>query len=290
MTNDIFKIVNEFSDFEKIMNNSKTKGNSPNDENFKEIKTKVFPGFNSKVEIICKNFDNYTNTIQTNSDTKVSYNSSCIYLYYWLYYFNNNNNERNIEPVKIIYDELNKADSTAHQTICPQSDYSTITDNDMLKLKDLHVMYTYLNNNSSHSPDKCSGGNECAELYMKYKVLCESNSYSNFCNELKNVREKYNELSTTKCSVHLTYKMLPLFQKYNIGVPIVITILVILLISITLFILNNFTPYNTCFKGRLTEKRNKWNNKDVDYNIFQSYKNVSSAIMKSRHHILYNKF
>ncbi|GAW84110.1 variable surface protein [Plasmodium gonderi] len=271
MTNDIYKIAKEFLKYENIMNNSDKTGSILNDANFKEIKGKTFPGF-SNIETICKKFDNYTNAIQTNIDTNVSYNSSCIYLYYWLYYYNNNN-ERNIVEVKKLYDELISADSTAHQELCKTYIGTTITDDVMSKLKDLHVMYTNLDNieenNSSQCADKCSCANECSALYVKYKDSCELNSYSNFCNELKNVREKYNELSTTKCSVQLSYKKLPLFQKYNITIPI-------------------FIPYNSCFQGTIRRKRNKWNNIDEDYIIFQSYHNVSSAAMNSKHNILYH--
>ncbi|GAW84093.1 variable surface protein [Plasmodium gonderi] len=289
MTNEIFKIVKEFPIFEEIMNNSRMECNNWNNANFSHITDENYPHFKNHVKSICEKFDKYTCTIQLHSNTSVPYNSSCKYLYYWLYYYNNM--QTNVEEVKKLYDEMISADSTAHQNLCRKY-VTTITEDVMPKLKDLHGMYKNLNilekNSSPQSEDKCSCANKCAELYMKYIGSCESNNYSDFCNELKNVRHKYNALNTIKSCDELTYKILPLLQKNNIRIPIVITILVILLISITLFILHNFTPYNSCFQGTLRRKRNKWNNIDKDYNIFQSYKNVNSATMKSRQNILYH--
>ncbi|GAW84299.1 variable surface protein [Plasmodium gonderi] len=290
MTNEIFKIVKEFPDFEEIMNNSQTECNSWNDANFYHITDENYPHFKNHVKSICEKFDKYTCTIQRHSDTSVPYNSSCKYLYYWLYHYNNN--EWNIDEVKKLYDALISADSTFHQLLCKTYIVTTITEDVMPKLKDLHGMYRNLNilekNSSPQSEDKCKCANDCAQLYMKYKNSCESNNYFDLCNELINVRKKYNELSTTKCYKQLTYKMLPLFKRNNIIVPIVITIIVILIISITLFNLHKFTPYNSCFQGTLRRKRNKWNNIDKDYNIFQSYKNMNSATMKCRQNILYH--
>ncbi|GAW84539.1 variable surface protein [Plasmodium gonderi] len=293
MTNEIYKIAKEFLKYENIMNNSDSTGSSLNEDNFIGITNENFPGFSNNVKTICNKFDKYTTTIQTSHYTTMLNNSSCLYLYYWIYYYNNNN-QRNIEEVKKLYGELINADSTSHKEICKNYVVTTITEDIMLKLKHLHDMYTKLNsiqNNSSFQcRDKCKCANECAQLYMEYKNPCESNSYSDFCNELINVRETYNTLNKTQCFDQLTYKMLPLFQKSNMAVSIVITIIVIFLITLTLFIMHKFTPYNSCFQGTLRRKRNKWNNIDKDYNIFQSYKNVSSPAMKSRHHILYHKF
>ncbi|GAW84139.1 variable surface protein [Plasmodium gonderi] len=292
MNNDNFKIVKEFPKFEEIMNNSQTECNSWNADNFSHITDENYPHFKNYVQSICEKFDKYTCTIQHHRGTSVTYNSSCKYLYYWLYHYNNN--EWNIDEVKKLYDALISADSTSHQHLCKTYNVTTITEDVMPKLKDLHDMYTNLNilekNSSSQYEDKCKCAKDCAELYMKYKNSCESNNYFDLCNELIYVREKYNELSTTKCYDQLTYKTLPLFKKNNITVPILITIFLILIISITLFNLHKFTPYNSCFQGTLRRKRNKWNNIDNDYNIFQSYKNVSSAALKSRHHILYHIF
>ncbi|GAW83929.1 variable surface protein [Plasmodium gonderi] len=289
MIKDIYKIAKEFLQYEKIMGVAKISDSYHNKVNFNDITMDKFPYFGDNVQNICKYFDNYTSAVV--QDTANSIKFSCMYLYYWLYYYNNE--KRNTEKVNELYKALISADSTSHNTLCPQSDYTTITEDVMLKLKDLHNMYTkinYIQNNSSpQSENKCNDANECAKLYMKYKVSCESNSYPDFCYELINVRETYNALSTTNCFDQLTHKMLPLFQKNNIRVPIVITIVVILLISITLFILHKLTPYNPCFQGILKRKQNKWNNVDEDYNMFQSYKNVNNAPMKSRHHIFYYK-
>ncbi|GAW84313.1 variable surface protein [Plasmodium gonderi] len=289
MEKDIYKLAKDFPTLGSIMKNTTLSSGNSITGNCISFRREKFQNFFPSVENICKKVEDYTEIIEKQHwDMLNKSKSSCIYLYYWLYYYNNN---KNMGHIKSLFHELLKAIDTSHNNICSEIAYTTITDDEMQKLKDLHDMYTKLNNienNTTSFDDKCSCANECAISYMKYKNPCESNSFSDFCNELKNVREKYNALSTIKSCNHLTYKILPLFQKNNITFPVVITIILILLISITLFILLKFTPYNSCFQGALSRKRNKWNNIDEDYVIFQSYKNESNASMNNRHHILYH--
>ncbi|GAW84153.1 variable surface protein [Plasmodium gonderi] len=292
MAKNIYKLAKDFPTLESIMNNARTSVHRVKTGNCSSLEREKFQTSASSVNEICEQVENYGDAIKLQESEYTFTKSSCIYLYYWLYYYNNNY-KKYVSEVKSLYTVLIRDLDLTNCTTGVKSDYSTISDDEMLKLKDLHDMYTniknIMNNSSSPCKDKCNCANKCANLYMKYKVSCESDNYSDFCNELKNVRHKYNALSTTECTEELKYKMLPLFQKNNISVPIVITTLVILLIAITLFILHNFTQYNLCSQGTLRRKRNKWNHIDEDYNIFQSYKNGRKDTIKSRHHILYYK-
>ncbi|GAW83927.1 variable surface protein [Plasmodium gonderi] len=233
MDKDIYKLAKDFPTWGSIMENAKSSNSDGITGNCNSFEAAKFKNFDHSVQKICKQAENYTSTIESTYWERLNQSKfSCIYLYYWLYYYNNN---KNMGHIKSLFHEFLETIDTSHKNICSESAYTTITDDEMQKLKDLHDMYTKLNNienNTTSFDDKCSCANECAISYMKYKNPCESNSFSDFCNELKNVREKYNALRA------------------------------------------------------LRRKRNKWNNIDENYNIFQSYKNESNASMKRRHHIL----
>ncbi|GAW84298.1 variable surface protein [Plasmodium gonderi] len=139
MSNDIYKIAKEFLKYENIMNKTHTEVYSWNEPNFTHITENNFPGFGFHIQTICKDFDNYTSTIV--KDTTNSIKSSCMYLYYWLYYKNDN---RNIENVKKRYVTLIKTDSTYHATLCKTYVFTTITEDIMPKLKDLHDFTPYI--------------------------------------------------------------------------------------------------------------------------------------------------
>ncbi|GAW84315.1 variable surface protein [Plasmodium gonderi] len=277
MAKNIYKFVKKFPELKKIMENGSLPSDSVETGNCSSFKNEEFSTLGSYVEEICKKVENYQQNVAVNSTFRNT-EFPCIYLYYWLYFYNRDTKKCVSEFISLYQNLINFLDLNYCNDYF-KNVYTTITDDEMSKLKVLDDMYTNLKNieNNSNPPckNKCSCANECAELYMKYKGSCESNNYSDFCNELKNVRHKYNALNTIKNCDELTYKILPLLQKNNIRIPIVITIL--------------FVPYNLCFQRTLRRKQNKWNNKDEDYNIFQSYKNVKSGTMKSRHHILYHK-
>ncbi|GAW83926.1 variable surface protein [Plasmodium gonderi] len=235
INNYIIKLLykKKFPELKKIMENERHHIDSVTTGNCSSFSEDKYKRFKNCVQKICKEVEYYQQIVVRNYRDELS-EYPCIFLYYRLYFYNPDT-KKYVSEVKSLYQKLIEDLDLTNCTAGVKSYYSTITDDEMLKLKDLHDMYTYLNNSGSDNDDECNDVNKCAQLYFQYKNSCESSSYSDFCNELKNVRDKYNEIRTLK------------------------------------------------------RKRNKWNNIDEDYNIFQSYKNVRSATMKSRHHIFYNK-
>ncbi|GAW82016.1 variable surface protein [Plasmodium gonderi] len=216
-------------------------------------------------------------------------NIRCLYLYFWIFYvLYKGINE--YDKIKKLFEGFLEAYAKYDKSICEY--YKTNITSDLLeKLKDIHDMNSKIKSISEDSEsckvDKCKCAKECYDIYRKYEDICNSNSDNNFCDALNNIKEQYGQLMKTQNCNNGAPKMLRSFQKNNITVPIVSTILVILVILISLFILYKFTPYNSCFRRVLRREKNRWNNRGEYYNMLQSYKSVSTTPKKSGHNIIY---
>ncbi|GAW84015.1 variable surface protein [Plasmodium gonderi] len=178
----------------------------------------------------------------------------------------------------------------------------------MNKLRDLYDMYTKINQsqNKCNRDNECKLLKECASLYLKYKKTCESNNDRDFCYALDDFKNYYNTqikiISYGKFENH----MLPSFQKYNISIFIIIPIVVILVISNSLFYVSKvnydffysyicykkkifFTKHDSWIRLLIKRIKNKFNNIDEMWDSLQPYEASSDTSSNIRYNILYNK-
>ncbi|GAW84098.1 variable surface protein [Plasmodium gonderi] len=211
----------------------------------------------------------------------------CIYLYYWIYVEGFKKSYNNY--IKTIYDEFLKAYENLDTKIC--NDYKEIITDDILgKLHDLYEMNCKLNNrnNECFNADRCESAKECSSIYMKYEEECELNNHTDFCKELEELRNRYNEKMETLSCPNFEYQILPSFQTYNIKVFILMPFVMILIISIFLTILYKFTSCASYFPYRRIRKKNTYDSVREENNIFQCSKVTDTISANKEYIILYN--
>ncbi|GAW84221.1 variable surface protein [Plasmodium gonderi] len=88
-------------------------------------------------------------------------------------------------------------------------------------LKDIHDMYIFLINVSGKTEtcnEICDCAKKSAQRYENNMESCKYNSYKYFCNELRNIKEQYDEKMISKICGPETPKTLPSLQSYNITI------------------------------------------------------------------------
>ncbi|GAW84611.1 variable surface protein [Plasmodium gonderi] len=269
MTKDIYKFVGDFPELQKIMNTEETTGQSITTGNCIGNEKSVPQSFNSTIKEICEKADNYISIIQRDYYNKFN-ESRCIYFYYWLYH--KVGVHKNINETKDVYKFMISQFNTDYGEQCMNYKDIIITEEEMLNLKVLYDMHVNLNNKSgiTKTCNKiCECAKECADLYMKQKDKCKSNTFPYFCNVIEEFRKKYNDkMSSSNCDTN-TPSSLPSLQSNNVITLTLIPIVVTLAISSLLSMLYKFTTYGRHIRYQFMRKRNKYNNIDKGRNITQ---------------------
>ncbi|GAW84540.1 variable surface protein [Plasmodium gonderi] len=296
MINNIYMLAKDFPSLRSIMENAISSDYVSLTGNCSSFGKDIFPTSVSYVENICKQVEAYTGTIEQHHwNMLFNSKSSCIYLYYWLYYYNN---KEFVSHVENLYKKLIETLDSTYSAICSECVYTTITDDEMSNLRDLHDMYSLLNNTNGEKStcgDNCGCAQVCSQIYKKHMETCIYNNDTYFCKELLNIKKKYDEkMKGEKCGTGIP-KTLPSFQRYNITTITLIPIFVILAISSFLYILYKvniydicFMPYSSRFRCVPMKKRKKYNNIVKEKDMLELSETSSCYLTNNRYNILYN--
>ncbi|GAW84428.1 variable surface protein [Plasmodium gonderi] len=193
---------------------------------------------------------------------------ACVYLYFWIYHYILK--EKAIDIKKMVY--INLMDASGATNMDTYQFYGKYVTEDILKkMKDLYDMYSNLNN----LEDNCSSDsefnflNDCASSYMCYQEICKSNKDPDFCAKIE-------------------YQILPSFRKRKIYVFIIIPIVLLLIISLSLFYVSKFTKHDSWIRLLIKRIKNKFNSIDEVWDSLQTYEVSSNISRNMRCNILYN--
>lgn len=150
--------------------------------------------------------------------------------------------------------KMNIDNSYLESDIC--SGYIEHIDNKIFKkVKELHDLYNkfYKLKNGTTSPtfNICNCADECATLYMTFENKCDGSSTYYFCNELENFRKLYNEHMKSVTTCEPLKKYLPSFQKSDISVFILTSLIIIFLLSFALFVTYKVKNYFVRINNKL---------------------------------------
>ncbi|GAW84063.1 variable surface protein [Plasmodium gonderi] len=252
----------------------------------------------------CPQTFSYLNEIQTIKHNNSNlYEAHCVYLYYFLYYSYKEKGKNGTE-IKNPFNELIRVNNEHQDAQCTNFRGITISDDEILKLKDIHDMYTELNkinNITDECNNICHCAKKCAQTYEKYVETCNYNNIPYFCTELLNIKKQYDAKMINKVCEPGIPRTLRSFKSYNIITLILIPICITLAISSFLFFLykvnnyvtyvslysNSFTPYGSSFRCSAINKRKQYNNIDKEINIQELSENSLCSFRKNGYHILY---
>ncbi|GAW84248.1 variable surface protein [Plasmodium gonderi] len=247
--------------------------------------------FNQNFYSICLKVLYYLKQLKETNE-ELDKHLGCTYIYYWLYNERINNGYK--YDCQILYDDLLKVykDNVNEDPIC-YSYNAKISQDELEKFKDIYDMNKILNNLINEN-GKCSNINKCNcakegfDIYMRHKYTCESNINPDFCNALKNIRDRYNEqMKIEKCN-EAQNEFLPIFETNNRTFSPSIPIFIILAMSIFLFNVYKFTPCESFIRRAIKRKRDIYNNSDEEHNLMQNYEMCNSVPRNKRYNVLYN--
>ncbi|GAW83935.1 variable surface protein [Plasmodium gonderi] len=259
-------------------------------ENFHHKELKIH---NLEPKKICYKWMSYL--FHNKDNPNITYiEARCKYLYYWLYYELKDKNERDI--IIHAYEKLLNLGNDYNNSMC--KNYSESLKEDKLeKLKDLHDMYTNINDIKHFHLDLCNGkkcncAEQCANIYNRRKVECESSADADFCNILKKIRNELINLELIE-DCEITIPEMIISHKSSKTNSMLISFVVTFVISFILFILyrvNNdiFTRYGSSLFHGTVGKKIKWNSLYEEKNILQLYEINNSNGTNRRCNILYN--
>ncbi|GAW84067.1 variable surface protein [Plasmodium gonderi] len=214
----------------------------------------------------------------------------CKYLYFWIYhYFKKNSHTMHS---KNFYKEVLNEDSYSiiFRTCFNYSE--TIPENELENMKYIYDMKNKINDIKTSTFTSCSG-NKClcaqeyADIYLNSMKVCGINYNSDFCNEIKNIRNEFLELELpNNCPVHIP-EIIYSLHRTKIQVPIIVTFLVIFVICMIIFIVCKFTPYSSWFHGAIKIVKNKLKNIHEEKNIVQNYERYNIDLGYRRYSVLY---
>ncbi|SCA60848.1 VIR protein [Plasmodium vivax] len=270
MEENIYNVVNSYSEYETILGNYDHKSSSA-DANCTNI-IREYSGYNCyQTEITCKNAIYYMNELKKKEDD-VYIANGCIYLYYSLYDMMHKKGEcsgiinKFYKSILVIFDEI-------HNTKLSEIEINFNADI-YEKLKNLHNLYKYLHKYSEYKNCNNNGPCDCAEqcikIYERYIDECNRAYYTPFCRELQKFGENFNDTIKQNNRCNGTVKLLPIFSKYNFEIIILIPIVVLLFACSLLFIFYKFFPYGSYINTQKTKKKNMVNKlKQSHNNILQ---------------------
>ncbi|KMZ96369.1 hypothetical protein PVNG_06146 [Plasmodium vivax North Korean] len=120
-------------------------------------------------------------------------------------------------------------------------------------------MYDYFykfKGNNQLGDNKCICATKCVDLYKKNINICEEGNDNDLCYELDNLKERYDSYMKSKVDCPDLPKTLESYRIYNPAVVVITPFSVLLVISLTLFLLYKFTPFGLIFR-KGTNNKNK---------------------------------
>ncbi|SBS95296.1 PIR Superfamily Protein [Plasmodium ovale curtisi] len=207
--------------------------------------------------IICERAVLYLNALKANGASDYI-DQGCRYLCFWI---NNNVIDNKKSPINIInlfneflrkfeeYDGDYKFKDHLKQ-------FSTDMLENLIKLFELYSKFNIINKEIS-SCNKCDCVKASADLYNNFLDECYAGDDNDFCDELENFKQTYENYMKTSTCPETIPKILPPIKRHNIGATVSIPFAIIL-----------FTPFGLRVSSLLKRKKKMYNDLEQDKNEF----------------------
>ncbi|KMZ83273.1 hypothetical protein PVBG_05900 [Plasmodium vivax Brazil I] len=206
----------------------------------------------------CSKAQHYLSKIETSSDPQ-HISNACKYFVYWLYYDVLKKDTDNRKILKIYQDVLTAyIDGSRKENFRNYVNFfSERTIENLIKLTEMYEsFYKFTEERISHEDVKCNHADECIRLHNENIKVCEEGNDYDFCYELDNLKESYDTYMKSYERCPRLPKTLESYRAYNTASLIITPISILLVISLSLFLLYKFTPFGS-FLGKRTKKQKK---------------------------------
>ncbi|SBS93131.1 PIR Superfamily Protein [Plasmodium ovale curtisi] len=191
------------------------------------------------------------------------------YMCYWIYY-DVLNDKKSFENTLNLYKEFHRKyeEFDDHKFDEYLKQFSTYMLENLIKLTDLYKMFNAFKGNGGNSCTNHDQVQQCAQKYNTYVDECYSGDDDDFCDELENFKQTYENYMKTSTCPETIPKILPPIKRHNIGATVSIPFAIILVVSFFLFILYKFTPFGLRVSSLLKRKKTMYNDLEKDKNEF----------------------
>ncbi|GAW83932.1 variable surface protein [Plasmodium gonderi] len=174
-------------------------------------------------------------------------------------------------------------------------DYVDDLDNDTFYiLKNLDQLYSDFKA-LEEDPTNCSSSSKCYNKYRDLLSICQKGKSRNFCEELREFRQKYNDHMKTALYCPCFPKIL--YDYYvNMTTVILSTLIITFVISFIMLILYRvngklifYTQYGSCFHQRMRNIKRLWNKKsNMNLNLMHLCEISCKQLMDKSYKISYD--
>ncbi|SBS93996.1 PIR Superfamily Protein [Plasmodium ovale curtisi] len=184
------------------------------------------------------------------------------YLFHWLH-VDVLGNKYPIQDTIILYKELHEkfnneeGDNTLYKYI---NQINVHTSEQIVKLISIYDKLEHFNSEYVSKKEKVSCTGECIDLYNTYVDECRKGYDKDFCNELKNFREKYHFFIRKILSYEGEQYLLPPVESFNTLGVIIIPFTLILVTSLSFPIFYKFTTFGPWIHRIIGKNNNIWEN------------------------------
>ncbi|SBT59493.1 PIR Superfamily Protein [Plasmodium ovale wallikeri] len=286
----IYSYVSSFPEYKGKLDSITTQSDLTHIYNCNITDTDNIIGKGESLSNICLKAVQYLNDLKGKHEPHYI-TQGCSYLYYWIYYDvlgEKKSGSNTFKIYKILNDAYDSIDPDSH--VCEAS-IENISDDILLKLKDLYDLHDNLKKFKEKSPPTegniCTYAKKCVPIYKKHLNDCHSGINRNFCNELEIFRTEYNECIQKEISCINQVDELPSTKKYDI-VVILIPFVIILIKSFILFLLYKFTSFGLWLSSRIRREKNVWNNLEEDIKFQNTLKIDDQNLRNSSYNMPYH--
>ncbi|SBT73500.1 PIR protein [Plasmodium ovale] len=236
----------------------------------------------------CKTTMRFLNHSEEQNNSYVD--EGCKYLFYWIY-TEALKREIHIDTAFNIYEMLLQTYDDENDSYTLQ-EYIKNINKDMLfnliKLIGLYENFNKLKEVSKPACKNCDCAKECVKWYTGYVEECHAGYDTDFCDELENFRDLYNEHMLSENDCVGVEKILPSTRRVGLAFAISIPLVTLLMMSFIFFILYKFTSFGSLL-DKMVKKKHIWNDIENDtYKMIHDTGMISHNSENSSYLISYN--
>ncbi|SBT72298.1 PIR protein [Plasmodium ovale] len=238
---------------------------------------------------ICYAVMNFLNLLMEKDDSYKDKGSK--YLFHWLH-VDVLGNKYPIQETIILYKALHEkfnneeGDDTLYNYINQIDEH---TSDKLVKLTSIYDKLEQFNSEYESKNEKQTCTGECMDLYNTYVDECRKGYDKDFCNELKNFREKYHFFIRKILSYEGEQHLLPPVESFNTLNVIIIPFTLILVTSLIFPILYKFTAFGPWIRRIIGKNNNMWENINEETNhSLNPYEMENKKLENSSYNISYN--
>ncbi|SCA81925.1 hypothetical protein PVC01_000048700 [Plasmodium vivax] len=188
-----YDISDSFTNYKTLFVDNAENETEHFNESCKNIKAKFYIDRNY-FDNLCKSSMKYLKDLEIKHSSPLEKTQGCIYFYYYLPDDLFKEDVYHYKKLSIYKDFLREYASISKTDIWENYE-KYISDDNLLKIKDLFDLYN--NFNKFKHDDSCECANKCVDIYNRLIVECYIGINGDFCKEIEKFKEKFNDYRST---------------------------------------------------------------------------------------------